>query len=400
MDTLKTDTSIGVAALAFVGTLLMSRSLVWAVVVTGLVTGFILAMFEPAVMEWTSPKLQKAWGWLMSLKRRDESDHMKPYDILLGHHPLTGQPDIENLSDLGHIGVYGTTRYGKTTWIHSIIHHLIASHAPSELRLCISDPKTVDYPFYGRLPYLLCPIARNAEETGLMIDVVIGEMERRIALFTPFSRRSVCNNLDRYTELSGHKLPRVLVIFDELADVVEPGSVLESNLIRLAKLGLAYGIHLICATQRPSSKVVTGEIKSQMASKFVTWMPTSREYGVVAELPKEMYQEMPRAKGRFMAYSAKGWRYVQGRKVPDRELERLAAGRAGKQREWKKDTGVTETAVSTWDGDDTDKARMIQNFAAELGRKPSISETMTRFGISKPTAVKYLKMAVYSEGVK
>ncbi|MEI2422242.1 FtsK/SpoIIIE domain-containing protein, partial [Arthrospira platensis SPKY2] len=104
---------------------------------------------------------------------------------------------------------------------------------------------------YNSLPHLLMPIARNQQETGLVIDRLIAEMERRAALFSPYAKKSLCNNIDRYAELSGQRLPRVVAIFDELADVIIPGSELESDLIRLAKLGLAYGIHLICATQRP-----------------------------------------------------------------------------------------------------------------------------------------------------
>lgn len=341
------------------------------------------------------PLLAQIHKWTMGLfayQNPDETAVFNQYDILLGHDPLTDQADVENLADLGHVGVYGTTRYGKTTWLHSIIHHLISTHTPGELRLAISDPKTVDYPFYGRLPYLICPIARDILETAAMVDRLLAEMEYRASLFAPFAKTAVCNNLDRYAQLSGHQLPRVLAIFDELADVVEPGSELEAKLVRLAKLGLAYGIHLICATQRPSSKVVTGEIKSQMSSKFVTWMPSAREYGVVAEIPAEMYRDMPRERGRFMVYSAKGWRFMQAHKVPDRELERLANKRAGRPRQWEN----VNTAVSVapeWEGSDAEKIQTLHLWAQQLGGEPRVTDIIGRFGVSKPTAIKYHKMA-------
>lgn len=352
----------------------------------------------------------RAWRGLLVLwrtwwaRREDAGPEFGLYDVLLGYDPETGDRDIESLADLNHVGVYGTTRFGKTTWIHSVIHHLISTHHPSELRLVISDPKTVDYPFYGSLPYLLCPIARDKRETGWMVDRLIAEMDRRIALFSPYAAKSICNNIDRYAELSGEKLPRVVAIFDELADVVEPGSDLEQKLIRLAKLSLAYGIQLICATQRPSAKVMNGEIKSQFSSLLVTFMPNNREYGTVSMVPKELYEQMPRTRGRFMVYSAKGWRFMQGYKIPDRQLERLAAKMSGRLREWQVNGEERETrpqpkalAASAWPETDAEKVRVVVEFGRELGRKPSINETANRFGISRPTAIKYLNLA-FSEG--
>lgn len=395
-----TDTILLSATAVGIATLLATQAIIPACLATLLVLGMV---YGHSRGWWVKaggairPLLVRFHQWAITLFARqhpEETAVFEQYDILLGIDPLTGQMDIENLTDLGHIGVYGTTRYGKTTWLHSIIHHLISTHTPGELRLAISDPKTVDYPFYGRLPYLLCPIARDTPETAAMVDRLLAEMEYRAGLFTPFAKTAVCNNLDRYAQLSGHQLPRVLAIFDELADVVEPGSELEAKLVRLAKLGLAYGIHLVCATQRPSSKVVTGEIKSQMSSKFVTWMPSAREYGVVAELPADMYREMPREKGRFMAYTSKGWRFIQGRKVADRELEHLAAKRAGRERQWQ--TAVF-TPLPQWDGSDDDKVQTLQLWARQLGGEPRVIDIMGRFGVSKPTAIKYHKIAFREE---
>ncbi|MEI2422675.1 hypothetical protein V6O07_20525, partial [Arthrospira platensis SPKY2] len=88
-----------------------------------------------------------------------------------------------------------------------------------------------------------------------------------------------------------------------------------------------------------------------MASKFVTWMPSAREYGVVSELPKELYQEMPRVKGRFMAYTGAGWHFIQGRRVPDRQLERLAARRSsGRWRQWQLDNDQSGQGDGQSDG--------------------------------------------------
>lgn len=402
----------------------MSDAQIGAVALVGLAAGLAggwLAGLVTAVCAWllivgmergwlalAAPYVQRAVGWVLSLfaRKQDGAAEGELYDLVLGVDPATGAADVENLADLGHIGVYGTTRFGKTTWLHSIIHDLIGSHKPGELRLCISDPKTVDYPFYGRLPHLLCPIARDAAETEQMIDRLLAEMEARIALFAPFAKTAVCNSLDRYQELSGRQLPRVVAVFDELADVVQPGSEIEAKLIRLAKLSLAYGIQLVCATQRPSSKVMNGEIKAQFASIFVTWMPNSREYGVVALVPKEMYQEMPRTRGRFMAYSSKGWRFVQGRKIGDRELAQLAQHWAGRERIWQ-ETAVPAPPppdlvavaappppdlVSWAELAEAEKLAAFREWLSGRDYEATLSEIMEHFDISKPTAIKYRRM--------
>lgn len=366
---------------------------VWLALAATAVTLLVVVGYARGWWSWIRPFLARLLAWARALLARSEvveTAVYAPYDVLLGVDPITGTPDVENLADLGNIGVYGTTRFGKTTWLHSIIHHLIAHHSANELRLAISDPKTVDYPFYGSLPHLLCPIARDKAETAVMVRRLLDEMGHRAGLYSKYAGRRICNNLDRYAELSGERLPRIIAIFDELADVVEPDSDLEKDLIRLSKLGLAYGIHLILATQRPSSKVVTGEIKSQMASKFVTWMPTNREYGVVAELPREMYQEMPRTRGRFMAYTAQGWRFIQGTKITDAALEAAARRLSGRPRRW------AETAVPapSWDDmSEAEKITAVRQFAADLGKRPTISEIVERFEISKPTAIKYRNFA-------
>lgn len=392
-----TDTQIGATLLAGLLSGLAAESWLAGLVVTILAAMLIIGT-ERGWFAKAGPVVWRAWLWLRGLFARKQMIEMNElYDLLLGHDPATGQPDLENLADLGHVGVYGTTRFGKTTWLHSIIHDLIEHHKPSELRLCISDPKTVDYPFYGRLPHLLCPIARDAAETEQMIDRLLAEMESRIRLFEPYAKTAVCNSLERYHALSGETLPRVVAIFDELADVVpaKNGSEIERKLIRLAKLSLAYGIQLVCATQRPSVAVMNGEIKSQFASLFVTWMPNNREYGVVALVPKEMYEDMPRTRGRFMAYSAKGWRFVQGRKIGDTELARLAHHWAGRERIWR-DSAVLvapEPEPTTWAemGED-EKLTAFREWLGGRDYEPTLAEIMDQFNISKPTAIKWRRL--------
>ncbi|MEI2419112.1 FtsK/SpoIIIE domain-containing protein, partial [Arthrospira platensis SPKY2] len=107
-----------------------------------------------AAVSGCAPLAWRGLVWLASLFKREAEQGGRPYDLLLGYSPLTGAEIIENLAELGHIGVYGTTRYGKTTWLHSLIHWMIENHSANELKLVISDPKQVDYALYNSLPHL------------------------------------------------------------------------------------------------------------------------------------------------------------------------------------------------------------------------------------------------------
>lgn len=315
------------------------------------------------------------------------------YDVVIGVDPNSQEEVVVNLEELGHVGLWGMTRYGKTTWLHAFIHQLIQRHRQHELKLAISDPKTVDYPFYGRLTHLLCPIARTAEETEQMVDRLIDEMNSRAALFGVYGSKRRCNNLQRYHELSGRRLPRIVAVFDEMADVVVPGSRLEDKLIRLAKLGLAYGIHLICATQRPSAGVMTGEIRSQLATKMSTYMSSSREYGVVGLIPKEMYEAMEPIPGRFMIFTPVlgRWCFTQGLRISDRELEREAMRLSGRARVWPVQDGDRTADHNPHTGTQEEKETEYLNWMNSLDRKPTAPEFMQRWGCSKPTALKYIR---------
>lgn len=318
------------------------------------------------------------------------------YDLLLGKDVDTNRQMIENLANLGHAGVYGQSQYGKTTLLHSWINWLISHHSPDELLICISDPKTVDYTIYDALPHLFCPRAIDTSETGKMLEALVAEKARREALFRPHGKNHICNNITRYYELSGQRLPRIVAIFDEVADVIEPGSKEDKIATHLVKTALAFGIQLIFATQRPSSGVMSGDLKSQFNTRLSTWMPSAKEYGVVAELPKTMYASMPRIRGRFMIYTGEGWRFMQSYKVADKRLEETARRlRRGRVRTWQDVAAKpASSATSTWNElDEERKVAAMREFIAAADGRPSLAELVAYFDISRPTAVKYRRLA-------
>lgn len=383
---------------------LSSASLAQAVFVTCLVLlaviGWVRGWWQRLAQN-IGPALGQLWQAIWQRWRGEEPRAVvKPYDLLLGYSVETKEPEVESMFSLRSMGVYGTSRYGKTTLLHGFIHWLIAHTDPSQLKIAISDPKTVDYPFYGGLPHLLCPIATDADETRRMVKLIIAEMDRRKKMFSQYSGRFLCNNIHRYAELSGTQLPLILGIFDEVADVVQSGDELEADLVRLLKLGQAFGISLILATQRPSSSVMTGEIQSQLQTRFVTWMPNNREYGVVASVPKEIYGQMERRPGLFMVYSGGGWRLLQSRRVPDRKLEALARRISRPTLRWEHAVNeAADPARPNWTltGTYEQKVDTAKEIARAIGHVPSLAEMMELTGCSKPTAVKY-RTIVIEEG--
>ena len=387
-------------------TWLLTQSLFWAAIAVGL-TWLVLRGAERG---WWSglgialrPRLVNLLGKLGELWHRSKPAAAPVlYDLVIGFDPETRRPDRENLRDMGHTGIYGQTRFGKTTEIHSLVYDLLRTgHTPADLRLTIVDPKRTDYAFMGALPHLLCPIARDAEEMARVVDILTQEMNRRMALFDRYARKHLCNDLDRYMALSGERLPWIVAIFDELADVVAPGSEIEAKLISLSKLCLGYGIQLVCGTQRPSVKVMNGELKSQFATLMSTYMANNREYGTVLMAPKEMYEQMPRTRGRFMVYSTKGWRFMQGNKIPDDKLVGLVLRLSGadRSRSWTHAPTVEpvspQPAAPSWDGlTDQERVRMLRDYATELQRTPTLTEIKNRFQTSQPIAVKIRRLAL------
>lgn len=386
-------------------TWLLTQSLFWAgvaVVVTWLVMRGVEQGWWARLGTGLRPRLVELLSRFAVLWERSKPAAAPVlYDLVIGFDPETRRPDRENLRDLGHIGIYGQTRFGKTTEIHSLVYDLLRTgHTPADLRLTIVDPKRTDYAFMGALPHLLCPIARDANEMVQVVDVLTREMNRRMELFDRYARKHLCNDLDRYMALSGERLPWVVAIFDELADVVAPGSEIEARLISLSKLCLGYGIQLVCGTQRPSAKVMNGELKSQFATLMSTYMANNREYGTVLMAPKEMYEQMPRVRGRFMVYSTKGWRFMQGNKIPDDKLVGLVLrlSGAGRSRSWTHAPTVEpvnpKLPTPFWDGlTDHERVRMLRDYATELERTPTLTEIENRFQTSRPIAVKVRRLA-------
>ena len=202
---------------------------------------------------------------------------------------LEGTPYVSDLSKMPHLLIAGATGSGKSVCINTVITSLIYRHSPETLRLLLVDPKMVELSMYGDLPHLRHPVVTDPEDAALVLRWAVYEMERRYELLSQNSVRSIAEfnqrveeekvlrraepdgpegDEDRWIWKDG-KLPYVVVIVDELADLMMAvQSDVERPLAQLAQKARAIGIHLIVATQRPSVNVITGLIKANFPCRI------------------------------------------------------------------------------------------------------------------------------------
>lgn len=194
---------------------------------------------------------------------------------------ISGDYIQADLADFPHLLVCGTTGSGKSIFMHSVILSLIMRSSMDELRLVMVDPKRVEFGKYKDLPHLLCPIISEPIEANATLLKLVDEMEDR---FTIFENTGV-SNIKQYNEYARDNnietLPYIIVIVDEYADLVDSVKAIAQPVQRLGQKARAAGIHMIIATQRPSTDVITGTIKANLTVR-VALMTSSATDSVVA----------------------------------------------------------------------------------------------------------------------
>lgn len=184
--------------------------------------------------------------------------------VVLGK-DVSGHTRIANLPSMPHLLIAGSTGSGKTVCINSIIISFLYQNGPEDLRFIMVDPKRVELPCYNGIPHLLTPVITDVKKALHALRWAIAEMERRFDVLSRASKR----DLGSYNAIAAEKVPYIVIIIDELADImVTAGVEAESLIIRLAQMARAVGIHLILATQRPSVDVITGLIKANITARI------------------------------------------------------------------------------------------------------------------------------------
>ncbi|MCS7234082.1 MAG: DNA translocase FtsK [Synergistetes bacterium] len=197
-----------------------------------------------------------------------------PLVIALGK-DVAGSPFVINIADLPHLLVAGSTGSGKSVCLNVIIMSLIFRNKPEDLRIVLIDPKRVEFSIYNDIPYLAVPVVTEVKDAVNVLNCLLEEMERRYRSFSRFGVRDIYG----FNKLKGEeKLPYVVVVIDELADLMmsSPREV-EESICRLAQMARATGIHLVLATQRPSVNVVTGLIKANIPARIAFSLPSQAD---------------------------------------------------------------------------------------------------------------------------
>ena len=175
-----------------------------------------------------------------------------------------GAPVVLDLAALPHMLIAGATGSGKSVCINSIVASFLLTKTPEQLRILMVDPKRVELTPFNGIPHLVGPVIVDAEEVNTALRGLIREMLGRYKLMEEIGAR----NIEGYNKRAKDKMPFLVLIVDELADLMMVGGFeVEQNLVRLAQLGRATGIHLVLATQRPSVNVVTGLLKANIPAR-------------------------------------------------------------------------------------------------------------------------------------
>jgi S-DNA-T family DNA segregation ATPase FtsK/SpoIIIE len=197
---------------------------------------------------------------------------------------IDGNAVWTDLSKMPHVLVAGTTGSGKSGCVNAILSSILMQASPNEVRLVLVDPKQVELNHYEHVPHLLTPVVTSPRLAANVLSNLIGEMESRYGIMSQARTRNL-DELNRVRIKSGEApLPHILCVIDELADLmmVAPAEV-EDSIIRLAQKSRATGIHLVLATQRPSTDIITGTIKVNIPSRIAFAVSSQTDSRVILD---------------------------------------------------------------------------------------------------------------------
>lgn len=252
-----------------------------------------------------------------------------PLELAIGR-DAEGTPVVADLAKMPHLLIAGTTGSGKSVMINSIITTLLMRALPEDVRLIMVDPKRVELAGYNGLPHLYVPVVTEPKQAASALQWAVSEMERRLKVFERLNVRKILTYNEKqaagefeHYDNPPQKMPYLVIIIDELSDLMMvAGKDVEASIVRIAQLGRAAGIHLIVATQRPSSNVVTGLIKANITNRIAFNVATGIDSRVIID---QMGAEKLTGLG-DMLFSKVDWgkpRRIQGCFVSDDEINEI-----------------------------------------------------------------------------
>jgi len=245
-----------------------------------------------------------------------------PLRFALGQ-DVAGNATATDLAAMPHLLIAGATGSGKSVCVNSLITCLLLNNTPDDLRLLMVDPKRVELTGYNGIPHLLAPVVVELERVVGALQWVLREMDQRYHKLAQAGCRNVKDYNAKRAERGERKLPYLVVIIDELADLMmlAPDET-ERSITRLAQLARATGIHLVIATQRPSVDVVTGLIKANFPARIAFAVASGVDSRVILDQPGAE-RLLGRGDMLFQAPDAAAPVRLQGTYISDNEIQRL-----------------------------------------------------------------------------
>lgn len=202
------------------------------------------------------------------LDSNEYRDIHSPVGFVLGK-DVGGEVRCADLARMPHLLVAGATNSGKSVCLNVLIASMLYRARPDDLKMILIDPKRVELTLFDGIPHLIHPVVKDVKQAAGILRWVLKEMDRRYELFARVMTRNIDNFNAKMESEPDKRLPFIVVVIDELADLMmQQGPEVEQSICRLAQLARATGIHLVVATQRPSVDVITGLIKANVPSRI------------------------------------------------------------------------------------------------------------------------------------
>ena len=270
------------------------------------------------------PNAENALVSLLDVMEAEQFVKLKqksPLTIALGQ-SVDGTPVAADLAAMPHLLVAGTTGSGKSVCINAIISSLLVNNTPDDLKFIMVDPKRVELVGYNGIPHLVAPVVVDLERIVGVLKWVTREMDERYKRFSAAGARNIVD-FNRHLASNDHKMPYIIVIIDELADLMmlAPEET-ERTISRIAALARATGIHLVIATQRPSVDVVTGLIKANFPARIAFAVAGSVDSRVIIDQPGAE-RLLGRGDMLYVSGNSPAPARLQGVYVSDEEIENI-----------------------------------------------------------------------------
>ena len=294
-----------------------------------------------------------------------------------------GSSVVTDLAGLPHLLIAGATGSGKSVCLNSVVASLLLTKPPDQLRMLMVDPKRVELTPFNGIPHLAAPVIVDVDEVNSALRGMMREMFRRYKQMEEVGVR----NIDGFNSKSKERMPFLVLIVDELADLMITGGFeVEQNLVRLAQLGRATGIHLVLATQRPSVNVVTGLLKANIPGRIAFAVASQVDSRVILDM---VGAERLLGKGDMLILNSDSPkpRRVQGTLVYDHEIEEMVKFWSGQKGSPLPDL-LMDDEIDEDDENDEANERMLSQ-ARELAlRSPRMSTSFIerRFKVGQQRA--------------